>query len=175
MLALFAQCTPDRLELINATKLTTIPPTTDSIPLTLNEFVASGSLQLNEFGTGEDWVEVYNKNAQPYVIAADTWYMTDDSTVIDKYKLPAMTIPGQGYLVVWCDLLNTINGSNIHTNFKLSSTGEFIGIAKKQGSTINWIEKHPFGLQPAAMSEGKLPNGTGNWQTLSPTFGAVNN
>jgi hypothetical protein len=172
----FVACTPDRTDLIPK-PITVVPtvPIIDTLPLTLNELVATGSTQTNEYGSAEDWVELYNTSAQPLIIRANTWYVSDDSTKADKYLLPPMTIPAKGFVTVWCDLLDIVNSGNIHTNFKLSSTGEFIGIGYKQGSTTRWIDKHPFGQQSAGTSEGKKPDGVGAWQQLSPSFGSSNN
>ena len=177
IVAYCVSCTPDRTALIPRVVLPVTPviPVVDTLPLTLNEFVASGSTQANEYGTAEEWLELYNTSQQPLTVRANTWYVTDDSTKADKYALPAMTIPAKGFVVVWCDLLDIVNNGNVHTNFKLSSTGEFVGIGYKQGSNTRWIDKHPFTAQSAGTSEGKKPDGVGSWQPLSPSFNASNN
>ena len=168
-------CTRDRTNLINAEVPAPTPlAANDTLPLVLNEFVASGSAQVNEYGTAEDWIEIYNRSSKPYVIAANTWTVTDDSTQVDKYFLPSSTVPANGYLIVWCDLRDAVNGTNVHTNFRLSSTGELVGIGKRQNGVVKWIDKYAFGQQTSGMSEGRLPNGTGAWTTLTPTFGTRN-
>ena len=59
-------------------------------------------MNANEFGTNEDWIEIYNPQNIAVNLAADSWYISDNGqTNPYKYKLPALTIPAKGFLVIW--------------------------------------------------------------------------
>ncbi len=141
----------------------------------VNEFVATGSVLPNEFGIATDWVELYNTSDSEVNFARTNYYITDDSTMPDKFTINNLSIPAKGYLVLFCDDSARIT-TQIHTNFGLSKTGEFIGLFRKKTSgafdTLTW---HPFGPQNSNISEGRYPNGGTTWTNFSvPTPGAAN-
>ena len=81
--------------------------------------------------SGEDWLELYNSNEQAKDLTG--YSVSDDNT---KYELPSGTsIPAKGYLVIFCD----DTGSGLHTNFKLSSTGETITLENAGGDLVDRI------------------------------------
>ncbi|MDB5284672.1 MAG: hypothetical protein JWO06_3747, partial [Bacteroidota bacterium] len=142
----------------------------------VNEFLASGSSQVSEYGIASDWVELYNTGDSAVNFTAHSYYITDDSTKPDKFVINKLSIPGKGFLVVFCDDSATIL-TQIHTNFSLSKSGEFIGIYKKDQAG-NFIPStvHPFGPQSSNISEGRTPDGGTTWTTFSaPTPGMPNN
>lgn len=146
--------------------------------LKVNEFVASGSQNVNEFGTAEDWFEIYNPNNKELVLEAGKWYVSDGGpSAATKYQLPALTIPARGFLVIWCDNLNTV-ATQVHTNFALSAAGEHLVIyyAGSGGSDGFVVDDHQFGQQsvPGA-SVGRSPDGADNWVLFTtPTPGERN-
>ena len=140
----------------------------------VNEFVATGSTYVNEFGNADDWVELYNTGTDSINFATTNYYITDDSTKPDKFVINALGIGPGKYLVVSCDDSNRIV-TQVHTNFGLSKTGEFIGLYKKDshGNFVT-LTNHPFGAQSSGSSEGRLPNAGPTWSTMSPSPGAAN-
>ena len=72
----------------------------------------------------------------------------------------------------WAD--DDRNQGSIHTNFKLSKSGEYIGIFDDEGSDFEIIDKIEFGNQSSDTSYGRLPNGTGDFVSLLPSPGAPN-
>ena len=141
----------------------------------VNEFVASGSSLVNEYGNTTDWVELYNTGDSAVNFANTNYYITDDSTQPDKFVINKLTIPGKGFLVLFCDDSATVL-TQIHTNFSLSKNGEFIGLYKKDrnGNFVNYTY-HPFGAQTSAISEGRYPDGGTTWTNFSvPTPGMPN-
>jgi hypothetical protein len=104
--------------------------------LVINEFMASNDTTVVPGVEGDfpDWIEIYNTGETP--IDMGGWYATDDLSDSVKYQLPTdnpelTTVPGHGYLLLICDG----TGEGLHTNFKLSSGGEAIGISA-DGITI---------------------------------------
>src|SRR5689334_23894755 len=73
---------------------------------------------INEvYASGDDWIELYNANAEEKNIGGYLIY--DDVT--SKYALPANTIiPANGFLILYCDG----TGVGLHPSFKLTADGE---------------------------------------------------
>ena len=141
----------------------------------INEFVASGSTLMNEYGVASDWIELYNTGDSAINFATHNYYITDDSTTKDKFKIDNLSIPGKGFMVVFCDDSVKIT-TQVHTGFKLSSAGEFVGLYKKDGSgNFVALTERPFGAWSSGTSEGRLPDGGTTWTTFPlPTPGASN-
>src|SRR5687768_7482777 len=69
-------------------------------PLVISEFMADHSAGLvdenNEFS---DWIEIHNPTAA--AVNADGFYLTDDAAPLTKWRLPAVSVPANGYLIVF--------------------------------------------------------------------------
>lgn len=143
--------------------------------LKINEYVAAGSNNANEYGTTEDWFEIYNPNATPMVLQAGEWFVSDDMANEEKYELPQLTIAARGFLVIWCDGLNTM-GTQVHTNFSLSSAGEDILIHHTTNTVSENVDAVTFPAQDGTGSSlGRTPDGAETWVTFTtPTPGASN-
>jgi hypothetical protein len=114
----------------------------------INEWMASPS-------SGDDWFELYNSGPQP--VSLSGLYLTDTSANKTNSIIPPLSFLGIGdnaFIRIWADS-NPQNGAN-HANFKLSGSGEAIGIYTGTGAQIDYIT---FGQQTADVSQGRLPNG----------------
>lgn len=102
----------------------------------ISEFMASNDITIaDEDGEYADWMEIHNPDATPADMTG--WYLTDDSLNLTQWAFPAVTIPADGYLVVFATKKNrTVAGSELHTNFKLSSGGEYLALVKPDGTTL---------------------------------------
>ena len=166
-------CTKDR-NLGNNNIDTTINE--DFPSLKINEFVAKGSANLNEFGTASDWVEIYNPTNEDVSFAPGKWYFTDDFSNPTQFELPTKTIAANGFVIIWCD--NTTGGNDVHAPFKLSSSGESIGLYYQDSlNNIQIVDTLTFGVQSVnGQSTGRYPDGSPTWTTFStPTPGQSNN
>ena len=118
----------------------------------INEFVADNQTGLaDEDGAEVDWVEIYN----PEPVARDLtgWYLTDDFAVPTKWQFPAVSINGNGYLIVFASGKDRrVAGQNLHTNFSLRAAGEVIALIKPDGTTPAGY--FVFGAQPPDVSYG---------------------
>jgi hypothetical protein len=137
----------------------------------INEFLADN---VNSFpdpnGEHDDWVELYNPSASPVLLTGR--YMTDNPANLIKWRFtqPSLYLyPGE-YLVVWCD--DDLSQPGIHTNFKLSKSGEYIALVDTNGVSI--LDSLSFGLQKTDTSYGRFPNGTATWLFMNPTPGSSN-
>lgn len=143
--------------------------------IVVNELMATLSEEENEFGETADWFELYNAG-NAVELKSGQWFVTDD---VDgnprKFELPEVTIPAEGFLVIWCDGRGQ-KSSDIHTNFKLSPNDGSVAIVYAGGDAELDVSAAPISASPAAdISFGRAPDGTALWTTLSlPTPGAPN-
>ena len=107
--------------------------------LVINEFMVSNNSWdvPGDNGDQPDWIEIYNTGDTQLDMGG--WYVTDALDTPDKYQLPADTkVEPHGFLVIICDG----TGEGLHTNFKLSSGGEDLGISK---NGVDFEESYTFG------------------------------
>jgi len=139
----------------------------------VNEFLASNDTtnQDPDYGYFADWIELYNETASAIDIGG--WTMTDNLATPDKWTVPAgTTVPAAGFLLIWCDSLDEV-GLGIHTNFKLGSGGEQIGLYNASAAPVDTLT---YGEQTTDVSSGRTPDGSDNWANFAtPTPGASNN
>lgn len=146
----------------------------DALPaLHVNEIMASSTTCCPDDDGGveefDDWIEIYNSSAS--TIDLSGMYLSDDLNDPFKSKIPnGVTIPAGGFLVFWADE----QGSQgpLHMNFKLSKSGESVGLFYIDGRKIN---SKDFGAQDDNKSFGATADGGSTWQQFtSPTPGASN-
>ncbi len=167
-------CTKDREIVDNQDIPNNNPTEIKAGSLFINEFVAKGSTNVNENGTYEDWIEIYNPNSYNLNMAAGHWFVTDDLSDPGKFELPPLTLASHGFLLIWCD---GQTGNDIHADFKLSSGGESIGIFYKDSTNqFVTVDSLNFGAQNDGVSKGRFPDGSNTWQYFNiPTPGKSNN
>jgi len=88
-----------------------------------------------EDGQRYDWIELYNSGDSPVNISG--WHLSDDASSLPKWTFPEITIESKSFLLIFASGLDrTNNPSYLHTNFKLSSDGEYVGLTATDGSTV---------------------------------------
>jgi hypothetical protein len=102
----------------------------------ISEFMASNSATLlDEDGDSSDWVEIFNSGTS--TINLDGYSLTDDATNTNKWEFPAVQLESGGYLTVFASNKNrTDPESELHTNFRLSSGGEYLGLVAPDGTVM---------------------------------------
>lgn len=125
----------------------------------INEWMASNVRAVADPADGdyEDWFELYNAGTDAVDLSAYT--LTDTLTNRTKFTIPAGTIlPAGGYLLVWADEETGQNGRNadLHANFKLSGSGEALGLFAPDGTTVHALT---FAAQTNDVSQGSYPEG----------------
>ena len=135
----------------------------------INEFMASNVNTISDpdFGETGDWIELYNPTSQNIDLSG--YRLTDDLTNASKWTIPSgVTIPANSHLIFWADDANT----GRHTNFKLSSGGEAVGLFAPDGTPVDAVI---YETQATDVSFGRLPDGQDVWRFLNnPTPGAAN-
>jgi len=142
---------------------------TASSDIYINEFLASNTAcYADQNGEFDDWVELYN--SADSVISLEGYYLSDDLVDITQWEFPDTFIEANGYLLIWADEDEEQTG--LHTNFKLSASGESIVLVNPEQSIIDEIT---FGAQTEDISHGRYPDGVDFWRDfVVPTPGASN-
>ena len=99
----------------------------------ITEFLASNDDGLIDGnGVASDWIEIYNAGNAPIDLAG--WYLTDDASELDKWQfpnLPQSELAIGEYLVVFASDNDFVDpAGNLHTNFKLSSGGDYLALVE---------------------------------------------
>lgn len=138
--------------------------------LVLNEFMTDNSGFLDdEYNDSEDWIELYNTSTA--VLNLENVYLSDDASNLLKWKFPANSaIAPDGYFVVWAD--DDSLEMLYHTNFNLSKDSGKLFLTYQNGTILDSIT---YGVQTSNLTYGRLPNGTGSFTQLNPTYAAWNN
>lgn len=137
----------------------------------INEFVASNKDGIkDEDNENSDWIELYNTNSVEVHVSG--WSLTDDISEPQKWLFPDVTLEGGEYLIVFASEKNRrIIGKELHTNFKLSASGEYLALFSPDGLAES--ELNPFPPQETDHSYGIL---NGIWIPFNvPTPGVSNN
>lgn len=103
----------------------------------ISEFVASNELLLDEDADDPDWLELFN--AGPDDVNLASWYLTDDDGQLDKWGFPETVLAaGDSLLVFASGKDRAVAGQPLHTNFKLSAGGEYLGLTRdsEDGNTL---------------------------------------
>ena len=132
----------------------------------LNELLAvNNSINQDEYGDFDDWVELYNPTND--IIDLSGCFLSDEIDNLSKWQFPdsLSLIPANGFLLVWCD--NEISQGSLHTNFRLSSSGEILSLTKSNGSTL--IDQIIFGQQTEDISYARIHNESNEWIYSSPS------
>lgn len=137
--------------------------------IVINELMALNSTTAKDANDEfDDWIELYNATENDVSVAG--LFLSDDISNLTKWALPDMSIPANDYLIIWAD--SEEGQAGVHSNFKLSSSGEQLFLSDQSEVIIDSIT---FTSQLEDVSYGRFPNGTGEFSLLSPTFSASNN
>ncbi|MCH8044216.1 MAG: lamin tail domain-containing protein [Planctomycetes bacterium] len=102
----------------------------------ISEFMAINEDALqDEDGDFTDWVEIHNPSRD--AIDLDGWHLSDDQGDLSRWTFPATTLEAGEYLVVFASAKDRATaGSELHTNFKLDGSGEYLGLIEPDGVTV---------------------------------------
>jgi hypothetical protein len=110
----------------------------ESRKILISEFMAINSETLmDEDGESSDWLELYNPGET--AINLKGWYLTDKQDNLTKWKIPDITLQADQYMVIFCSgKKRTDPSKNLHTNFKLSGSGEYLALVEPDGTTLSF-------------------------------------
>ena len=138
-------------------------------PVIINELLAiNETINADENGEFDDWIELHNYSDMTVDLGG--FFLTDKLNNLTKWQFPdsGSVIEPQGYLLIWCD--EDQEQGQLHTNFKLSSSGEFLGFVLPDGETL--LDSISFPTQDQDISYGLTSEG--QWEYLMPSPGSSN-
>lgn len=102
----------------------------------INEFSASNAGVLDDDnGNSSDWIEIFNAGEDSVNLTGYT--LTDDPADLTKYVFPDMTLAGGQYLIVFAgEDADPTSGTDLFTEFALSSDGEYLGFYDPTGELV---------------------------------------
>ena len=123
--------------------------------IVINEFMSSNETVLQDVnGDYSDWVEIYNTTNT--TVNLENYMLSDDAEISDKWQFPSVEISAKGFLLVFASGKNTVISGEIHTNFKLKQSGEFLYLSSPSGDLLSLI--NPV-FVPADQSFGRITDG----------------
>lgn len=140
--------------------------------IAINEIMTSNTLALSdEDGDFEDWVELYNYGSES--VNLQGFGFSDERDLPYKWVFPSVSIAPNQYLLIWAsDKNRATSGSQLHTNFKISSNGETLFLTNKAGALVSGS---PSVALSADVSYGRQPDGTGSWLYFDSTTPGISN
>jgi len=142
----------------------------------ISEFSADGDGSFpDEDGDSSDWIEIYNPSASTAILT--DYYLTDDPNNPTKWRLPDTTLDPLTHLVIFASGKDrAVAGSELHTNFSLRASGEYLALTKQTPTGILILsEFNPYPAQLAGYSYGLNPDGTTYGYFQNPTPDKNNN
>ena len=120
----------------------------------ITEFMASNKGTIKDsFGESSDWVELYNDGE---TFSLDGWSLTDNEKKPRKWEFPATNFVAGTYMLVWCsDREISAPGSEMHTGFKLSASGEYLGLFDPAGNVASeYAPTFPIQYEDVSYGDG---------------------
>ncbi|MBM3846420.1 MAG: hypothetical protein FJ405_09060, partial [Verrucomicrobia bacterium] len=89
----------------------------------------------DEDGEYSDWIEIFNPGSNHIDLL--NWSLTDQRSNLTQWRFPSTNIgPGEFLLVFASGKNRRMPGAFLHTNFRLSSSGEYLGLIMPDGRSI---------------------------------------
>lgn len=119
----------------------------------INEILADNTNDIrDEYNENHDWIELFNNSSTS--INLEGYTLTDNPSDTSKWEFPGISISSGHYLLVFASGRGSENSSDsyIHTNFRLSSMGEYLALFDPNGILIDSLT---FKAQKADISYGR--------------------
>lgn len=107
--------------------------------LNINEFLAiNEQSMLDEDGDHSDWIELYNQSDSQVDLSG--WFLSDDEADRFKWRINEAEIEAQGYKLIFASSKDRKGPGELHSNFKISSSGEALLLTNPMGVLVDNIE-----------------------------------
>ncbi len=102
----------------------------------ISEFLASNISGLtDEDGDNSDWIELSNLSGG--TVDLNGWSLTDDADDLQRWAIPKVILAPAEKLVVFASGKNRIiSDQELHTDFKLSASGEYLALVRPDGILV---------------------------------------
>jgi hypothetical protein len=137
----------------------------------INEFMSANDSTLQDRdGDYPDWIELYNPGQQS--VNLHNYGLSDDASEARKWLFPEIHLPAGGFLVIFASGKDSADLAELHTNFKISSKGEFLILTNYGGAVIHTCDSVNLADD---VSLARIPDGGATWvQSSIPTPGTSN-
>ena len=124
--------------------------------IVINEFSSNNEDGIEDRdGDNSDWIEIYNPGENAVNLLGFT--LSDNEDELDKWSFPDINLNAKDFLLVFASGKETINQNELHTNFKIKSSGERLILADDLGVIMDQI---PSISLSEDVSYGRFPNGS---------------
>ncbi len=121
----------------------------------ISELVADNSTLQDADGDSPDWIELYNNTDS--IVDLTGWHLTDKTNLLTQWTFPATNIAPREFLLIFAsDKDRAVAGEELHTNFKLSSKGDYIALMRPDGTTLE--DGFAFPALPKDIAYGRASN-----------------
>ena len=89
----------------------------------------------DEDGTSSDYIELFNSGHQS--VDLEGWHLTDTVDNRARWTFPETVLgPGNSLVVFASGKNRAVSGQPLHTDFKVSASGEYVGLYEPDGRTV---------------------------------------
>jgi len=114
-----------------------------AVPI-ISEFMAANNTTLaDQDGDYADWIEIFNPDATTDSLGG--YYLTNSATALTRWKIPAVSLPAGGYLIIFASEKNyTLTNGPLATNFNLAKSGGYVALVEPDGKTVASSYTYPL-------------------------------
>ncbi len=106
--------------------------------LVINEILSSNQSGIQDMdGDHEDWIELYNNTNES--INLSNYFLSDEGDNLSKWQFPNQEILPHSFLLVFASAKDVV-GEELHTNFRIKSSGEKLYLSNSTGGLVDQIE-----------------------------------
>lgn len=114
-----------------------------------------------------DYIEIHNAASSPIDLSA--YFLTDDPSRLDKWRLPGRTLQPDEYLLIYADGGDDTSSEALHASFSLARDGESVLLVREGAQVVDQVS------WDAALTDQAISKVYGVWGvSLSPTPGLPN-
>ena len=121
----------------------------------ISEFLANNNKGIKDSDNeNSDWIEIWNTSKENGDLGG--YYLTDDPEILTKWKVPPINFSDEGYVLIFASGKDKTDlNDDLHTNFRLESSGGYLALVKPDGITIasEFIE-YPEQFEDVSYGEG---------------------
>ncbi len=133
----------------------------------ITEFMASNQdVLLDEDGDSSDWLEIFNSGTTAVELGGH--FLTDDAAEPQKWVFPQHSLAPNRFVLVFASGKNRATAaSEMHTNFSLASSGDYLALVAPDGVTV--LSEFTFSQQYDDVSYGLGQTGNATPRVLVNT------
>ena len=137
--------------------------TGSSTRIVINEVLATGSTDVNEFVERSDWLDLFNAGTGVHLDEAE-WYLTDNRENLLKSEQPTMMLEAGEHLLIWCDGGDVVE-NDIHASFHLAAEDEWLALVHASEGRACIIDPVSYvkSDEDRSRSVGRMPDGARQW------------